>query len=895
MYAARRAVLWVAAVLVALAAAGIDGARASVPAGFADQQVATMLRTTALAFTPDGRLLSPGKDGPLYLMRPSGTTVVALDISPRVCFDSERGVLGVAVDPLFAQNRFVYLYYTYKKFGTCPSNTTTAPVNRISRFVLPDTDMIDPASEVVLVDNIPSPDGIHNAGDLGFGADGYLYASVGDGGCDFRGDSGCFLLNDSSRDLGGLSGKILRITRDGASPADNPYAGGPGVPCRLTGSTNPNKRCTEIYASGLRNPFRFATDPGGTRININDVGAAKWEEVDRLAPGADFGWNVREGPCARDSRTNCGAPPAGMTNPIHSYDHNTGCSSITAGAFVPAGVWPSAYDGKYVYGDSVCGKMFELSEAGTGQQFGDNLGGLIDATFGPHDATQALYYISWGEYPNDQIRRISYVGSGNRSPEAVADGAPRAGSIPLTVQFSGEGSSDADDDPLTYTWDFGDGSPTQPGMQVSHTYTQSGTFTATLTVSDGRGGEDTATVRIRPGSQAPAVTIASPASGQLFRVGETITLSGSATDPEDGPLGPEDLSWRVIRHHDSHTHPLLPPTPGDPPVEIEGPVPEDIHATETSYLEVFLTATDSDGLSTTVARDMHPRLVDLTFETEPPGLALQIAGSPVTGPTTVTSWDGWQIPVVAADQTDEQGSGLTFVSWSDGGAPAHDITTPAAPATYAARFTRAYARPQGATPSRSSLVIAYRPCTAPDRVHGPPLELDSCSGPVPASGHLTIGSPDTNGQTANFIGRLRYGVRPGDTSSSTDESDVTLNVTVSDVREALDLSDYAGELELVVGTRITDMLNGATEPEAGTLEDQALRAAVPCAVTADVLVGSTCNLSTTLDSLVPGIAVERSRAIWELAQATLNDGGPDADAGTTAGNDPFAVQGVFVP
>ena len=885
------------AVLVALATAGPDLARASVPPGFADQHVATLVRTTALAFTPDGRLLSPGKDGPLYLIRPGGTPVVALDISARVCFDSERGVLGVAVDPLFAQNRFIYLYYTYKKFGTCPRNTASAPVNRISRFVLADTDVIDPASEVVLVDNIPSPDGIHNAGDLGFGADGHLYASVGDGGCDFRGDSGCSLLNDASRDLGGLSGKILRIARDGTSPADNPYAGGtgPGVPCRLTGSTNVNKRCTEIYASGLRNPFRFAMDPDGPRININDVGAAKWEEVDRLAAGADFGWNVREGPCVRDSRTNCGAPPAGMTNPIHWYDHTTGCTSITAGAFVPAGVWPSPYDGKYLYGDSVCGDLFELSEAGDAQQFGGDLGPLIDAAFGPHGATQALYYIAWGEYPNDQIRRISYVGSGNRSPEAVADGAPRAGSVPLTVQFSGEGSSDADDDPLTYTWDFGDGSPTQTGMQVSHTFTQSGTFTATLTVTDGNGGEGTATVRVRPGSEAPAVTIESPAAGRLFTVGETIALTGSATDPEDGPLGPEALSWRAIRHHDTHTHPLLPPTPGDPPVELQGPAPEDIHATGNSYIEIFLTATDSDGLTTTVARDLRPRLVDLTFETDPAGLALEVAGSPVTGPTTVTSWEAWQIPVVAADQTDPQGGGVTFVSWSDGGAAAHDITTPPTAATYTARFTHTYARPQGATPARSSLVVAYRPCTAPDRVHGPPLEDGSCSGPVPASSHLTTGSPDANGRVANFIGRLRFGVRPGSTATPADESDVSLNVSVTDVREALALTDYAGELELVVGMRVTDMLNGASGPEAGTLQDQTLRAAVPCAVTADTLAGGTCDLSTTLDSLVPGIAVERSRAIWELGQATLNDGGPDADADTTAGNEPFAVQGLFVP
>ena len=110
---------------------------------------------------------------------------------------------------------------------------------------------------------------------------------------------------------------------------------------------------------------------------------------------------------------------------------------------------------------------------------------------------------------------------------------------------------------------------------MSHTYTQAGIFTATLTVSDGRGGTDTATVRIRPGNDPPAVTISSPVAGQRFSVGETIALTGSASDPEDGPLPGSALSWMVVRHHDTHTHPFLPPTAGDH-VDIVGPTPEDI-------------------------------------------------------------------------------------------------------------------------------------------------------------------------------------------------------------------------------------------------------------------------------------------------------------------------------
>src|SRR5207253_1197619 len=109
----------------------------------------------------------------------------ALDLSSQICSNSERGLLGVAVDPQFADvnHHYIYLYYTYKKPGsTCPTGSATDPVNRVSRFTLGSNNLVDPASEMILIDNIPSINGNHNAGDLKFGKDGYLYISVGDSG-----------------------------------------------------------------------------------------------------------------------------------------------------------------------------------------------------------------------------------------------------------------------------------------------------------------------------------------------------------------------------------------------------------------------------------------------------------------------------------------------------------------------------------------------------------------------------------------------------------------------------------------------------------------------------------------------------------------------------------------
>lgn len=172
----------------------------------------------------------------------------------------------------------------------------------------------------MLIDNIPAPFGNHNAGDLRFGNNnGYLYISVGDGG----GTGG-----DLADEPNTLLGKILRVKKDGTAPSDNPFTSS-GVPCKDTGQTGAGQQCQEIFATGLRNPFRFAFKPDTDEFFINDVGQNTWEEIDRGQAGADYGWNLREGPCATGSTTNCGEAP-GKTNPIYAYPHSSGCRSSPA-------------------------------------------------------------------------------------------------------------------------------------------------------------------------------------------------------------------------------------------------------------------------------------------------------------------------------------------------------------------------------------------------------------------------------------------------------------------------------------------------------------------------------------------------------------------------------------
>jgi glucose/arabinose dehydrogenase len=686
----RTALLLLVCALGLLVPAGSEAAP-TLPADFDDTLIASMERPTAIAFAPDGRVLITSQLGTLRVYKDGALLPdPAIDLSAKVCANYERGLLGVVPDPNFADNHYVYLYYTYNKTGHCEVYN---PVNRVSRFVLRDDSTIDPDTETVLIDGIPSTHGYHNAGDLHFGKDGYLYVSVGDGNCDYTGTGNCGALNDAARDLNALVGKVLRITADGGIPPTNPFLGSASVRCN-TGTAAPGKQCQEIYAFGLRNPFRIAFDPnaGRTRFFINDVGNNVREEIDVGQAGADYGWNLREGHCETLVPDNCGPPPLGMTNPLYDYHHDTGCTAITGGAFVPDGAWSPAFDGVYLFGDYVCGKIFELTfpnGIATTTEFVTDLGtgGITGMAFGPHDGAQALYYLNYGA---GEVHRIDFSAGANRAPHAVATADPDAGTLPLTVDFDGRASSDPDGDPLTYDWDFGDGSEHATGAQPSHTYTSADTYFATLTVSDGAQ-EASMQVRIDAGNTPPVPEIEAPSTGKLFRVGEEITLDGSANDAEDGALGGDDLSWTALLHHSTHTHPFLPPTAGTS-VEITAPAAESLLAATNSYLEIKLAATDSKGRVTTVSQELRPRTVDVTIRSEPAGLRLKVNGETFTTPLSFLSWDGLPLAVEASDQVDRGGRSWRFTGWSDGGAASHTIVTPGLTAAYTATFQEIVAR-----------------------------------------------------------------------------------------------------------------------------------------------------------------------------------------------------------
>jgi plastocyanin len=199
--------------------------------------------------------------------------------------------------------------------------------------------------------------------------------------------------------------------------------------------------------------------------------------------------------------------------------------------------------------------------------------------------------------------------------------------------------------------------------------------------------------------------------------------------------------------------------------------------------------------------------------------------------------------------------------------------------------TGGYPRPKGATPLRASLAPAFKPCTASNRTHGAPLSFPSCSPPAQVSDFLTTGTPDANMTAANSIGSATLRV--------TATPDVQFITSISDVRNKTGLTDYTGELQARLPLNVTDRTNGPAldEPATGST---AYTFAIPCTATGSATIGSTCSITTTANALTPGAVIANARAIWDLPNVQLFDGGADGVA-STAGNTLFATSAVFVP
>jgi glucose/arabinose dehydrogenase len=262
-----------------------------------------------------------------------------LDVSSRVTSGGERGFLGLAFHPDYQINGFFFVYYTPN-----PGSTT-----RVSRFQVSagDPDAADSRSETILI-NIPQDYVNHNGGQIAFGPDRYLYVAVGDegGGGDPK---------DNAQNLESLHGSILRIEVDSQAlgnygiPPDNPFA------------VNTKNYRPEIYAYGLRNPWRFSFDPVTGRLWAGDVGQNAWEEIEIIERGGNYGWDCREGANEFDQnqRSALCDTVSGIIDPVWEYSQVNGDRSVTGG-HVYRGPTVSSLIGVYIYADYISERIWGL-------------------------------------------------------------------------------------------------------------------------------------------------------------------------------------------------------------------------------------------------------------------------------------------------------------------------------------------------------------------------------------------------------------------------------------------------------------------------------------------------------------------------------------------------------
>jgi glucose/arabinose dehydrogenase/uncharacterized beta-barrel protein YwiB (DUF1934 family) len=619
----------------------------------------------AMTFLPDGRMLVLEKPGVVEITDPEDgtkTTQTYLDISEQVDDGRERGLIDITLDPNFEENGYVYLFY---------SNSDDEK-NRIARFTHQENggglqSTADESSEFLVWEETTEIDSCcHQGAGLDFGPEGKLWATMGD---DFHG-------GDVSQDLSRSGGKVIRVNKDGTIPSDNPYAND-GNPDTLG----------EIWADGVRNPFRAEWDLQSGRFFFGDVGgnsAPDYEEVNVATledGGVDYGWPYCEGTSKSNEDEPCDVQ---QKAPVYAYPHSEG-NSITGGEVYRGQQFPEQYRGAYFFGDYAKDWIKYMTFDSNGDvenvaTFADDANNVVHITTGPDGS---LY---WASISDGTIHRVDYTGNEAPTIDSASATPTEASSAPQTVDFS-VSASDPEGDSLTYDWSFGDGS-TGSGASPSHTYQSAGTYTAYVEVSDGTHTIESRPIEITIG-EAPTVTIESPADGSLFQAGDTIQFSATASDPQDGQLGDDAFTWDVAFDHDpqegaDHDHPVLSNYQGasgsfDVPTSGHG------YMSDTSYT-LTVTATDSDGLSASDSVTVEPDKVEVTFDTAPEGLDLTVDGLPVNDGTVYDTLIGFQHSVSASQTQCLDGREYEFQSWSDGGSQTHDYTVPDSDATLTATY-----------------------------------------------------------------------------------------------------------------------------------------------------------------------------------------------------------------
>ncbi|MBJ6359767.1 ThuA domain-containing protein [Paenibacillus sp. GCM10012307] len=555
---------------------------------------------------PDGRVFFIERGGALKIFNPqSGYTTVAGTLP--VFFEHEDGLLGLELDPNFAVNQHIYLFYS-------PPGT---PVNRLSRFTMNANSLTASSEKIMLEIPIDRNECCHSGGDLEFDKNGNLYISVGDntdpfessgfGPFDERPGRNIWDAQRTSGNTNDLRGKILRIKPN----ADGTYS----IPAGNLFPSGSIQGRPEVYTMGSRNPFKIAIDPKTSWLYWGDVGPDAgvdnpsrgpkgYDEFNQARAAGNFGWpyciannqayndynyatgvsgnKFNCGALVNDSPNNTGSvnlPPAQAAMIYYGYDASNefpeleigaGGRTATAGAvyeFDPASTsltkFPAYFDNTLFIMEWSRNwiKEVKFDENGNLLKINPFMPGTffnrpIDMSFGADGNMYLLEYgTGWGDNNDAMLVRIKYTGGGNKSPITRISANRTNGLAPLLVQFSSAGSTDPDNDAITFEWDLnGDGIVDSTAANPSYTYTTNGVYIAKLTVKDSHGASSSDNITITVGNTAPVVTLQTPYNGGFFAWGDTIPYQISVTDAEDSVIDCNKVNLLPSLGHDSHAH-----------------------------------------------------------------------------------------------------------------------------------------------------------------------------------------------------------------------------------------------------------------------------------------------------------------------------------------------------
>jgi glucose/arabinose dehydrogenase/PKD repeat protein len=633
--------------------------------------------STTFAFGQDNTIFIALKDG-IVRVAQNGSVLPTpfADISSITNRNTDRGLLGLALDPSFPLRPYVYMLHVYDP----PDRAQDSTEPRVIRLIRMEADAsqnylvaLPDSTEVILGKNslsewiaapfdknstiypepascmtgltmggtpvddcLPADAKSHSAGTLLFGPDRSLYVSVGDG-------SSYDSVNRPAlraQMLDSLAGKILRINPDTGE-------GVPGNP--FYNSSQPDSNRSRVWAYGLRNPFRITLNRITGEVYAGDVGSSSWEEING-GKGANFGWPCYEGGVSPNSPVGESGDTASLVNssyanftrtrdlcrplyalgeaavrsPVFSYAHqyidgkDMG-GSATGVAFYTAKAYPALYRGSLFIADYSLRWLRFLTFDDFGKarvnNFAREVGsglGIVDLKTGPDTNLYALYLDLKSR--SSQLRRFRYVGDSNIPPRVSLSADKVTGSVPLVVSFRSDGTFDPDGQELEYRWDFGDGSAPSEEKHPKHLFSSVGTYETKLTVREKSTpfASTTRSITIRTGKTPPKAVIDLPQKGSTYVIGDTVTFSGRASFDGADAYPDAALSWAVIQHHNDHTH-LEQEISGS-----GGSFIVEEHADATWY-EVCLLVSVDDGLEDQSCQEIFPRKGQLSLLSEPSG------------------------------------------------------------------------------------------------------------------------------------------------------------------------------------------------------------------------------------------------------------------------------------